>query len=838
MGGAIGATQESVEWGKSVKRMQSYGVRVLFLVLVLGLAACSAEQKIQKHIQRAEAYAANEEYEEAVIEYRNALKLDPNHIDAHLALAKIYFKMSKTRDGHWELAEAIRLDPKRNDLRLEYGELSRRIEEYETALEQAEAVLATEPTNSEAWLVKARTLQDTKKPEAEQAYLKAIEATPKMAKYYLAAALYYSSLSNLKESEKMILAAVEHDPGYLSYTSMAAFLAAIPDRSKEAEAWWKKAIDSLREDEAEALIQGYTSLANYYWQQGNFSGLEQTLHRAIERFPKELSFIYLLARSYEVRGDDAKANELMESATKAVPDKVDPFLALSAYRHGRNDYEGAIDAMNQALKIDPKSVPTRLRLADLYFEKGTAAKDEALIGQGAAIVEAVLLEDENEPEALYLSAKLDLYKGKKDDAVRRLRRVVEARPGWAQAHFVLGTALLSQGDSAGARVALTRALEIDGSLVEARKALTQIYDRAGEGALSIEEARKVLRVNPQADDMRILLAQGLLRDGQSAEALKELEVIPEERRNVSVYYAIGRANFLLGKMDEARKYLLKANELAPNNSEVLGSLFRVDLATGRLADSVQRVEGAVKADPKSAGLAYLQGMVFGAAGREQDAIQALRRATELNPNLIDAYTELAKVYARAGKMDQVLKTFEEAAAATPNEPGIQLILGTLYEGLNEKAKARAAYEAAIRLNPNLAAAKNNLAFMLAEEGKELDRALTLAQEAKALVPNNPNIADTLGWVFYKKKLPSAAITYLKEAEQGFPSDDPALGSIRYHLALAYHANGESEKAKALLQLALENLEERRRAYRKKTGLEADVPEWAVDAEKLLTKLSG
>lgn len=824
--------------GGSVKKMQAYGIRVLLLCLVVGLAACSAEQKIKKHIQRAEAYDANEEYEEAVIEYRNALQINPNNVETHLALSKVYFKIGRTHDGQWELGEAIRLDPKRNDLRLEYGELGRRIQEYDSALEQAEAVIAAEPTNAEAWFLKARTLQDMKKPEAEQAYLQTIAAAPDKARYYLAAGLYYALLSNTKEAEKMVLTAVERDPGYLAYSAMAAYLADVPERSKEAEAWWKKAIDSAKTDSDDLLIQAYTSFANYYSQQNNFVGVEQTLKEAIEHFPKELNFLYLLARAYAANGEEKKADEIMESVIQVAPDKVDPYLTLSVYRYRKGDDEGAIKALNDALKIDAKSIPTRLRLADLYFEKGSSTEDEALVSQGAALVEGVLREDENEPEALYLSAKLDLYKDKKDDAVRRLRRVVELRPEWAQAHFVLGTALLAKDDLRGSRGALERALVLDGSLFEARKLLTQVYDRLGENTPAITEARKILQMRPDADDIRIVLAQGLLREGKPVEALKELNAIPEDRRSVAVYYAQGRAYLFLGKMDEARKNLLRANELTPNNAEILGSLFRVDIATGGGEDTLKRVDAAVKADPQSAALAHLQGMVLNATKREEEAIRAFRRAIELNPNLIDSYSELAKVYARAGKTDQVVKIFEEAAAAAPNEPTVRLLLGTLYEGLNEKAKARAAYEKAIQLNPKLAAAKNNLAYMLAEEGKELDRALTLAQEAKALVPNNPNVADTLGWVFYKKNLPSAAIPYLKEAEQGLSSEDPVLDSVCYHLALAYHANGESAKARELLQFSLENLEERRRVYQKKTGLEADMPDWAVDAKKLLVKLDG
>jgi tetratricopeptide (TPR) repeat protein len=147
----------------------------------------------------------------------------------------------------------------------------------------------------------------------------------------------------------------------------------------------------------------------------------------------------------------------------------------------------------------------------------------------------------------------------------------------------------------------------------------------------------------------------------------------------------------------------------------------------------------------------------------------------------------------------------------------------------------ARYEDAIRLDPGLAVARNNLAYLIATTGGDLDRALELAQEAKRLLPDNPNAADTLGWVLYKKNLPSAAIGYLKEAESGFDAGASQRVVVRHHLALAYEANGELERARETIDQAVRELDS---IYTGENGEKRPEPQWAAEVRTMHERLSG
>ena len=64
-------------------------------------------------------------------------------------------------------------------------------------------------------------------------------------------------------------------------------------------------------------------------------------------------------------------------------------------------------------------------------------------------------------------------------------------------------------------------------------------------------------------------------------------------------------------------------------------------------------------------------------------------------------------------------------------------------------------------SPRAIVAANNLAWLYAENGGNLDVALSLAQTASQQAPDDPKVNDTLGWIFYKKSLAGQAVAALQ-----------------------------------------------------------------------------
>ena len=91
-----------------------------------------------------------------------------------------------------------------------------------------------------------------------------------------------------------------------------------------------------------------------------------------------------------------------------------------------------------------------------------------------------------------------------------------------------------------------------------------------------------------------------------------------------------------------------------------------------------------------------------------------------------------------------------------------------------------------------------MAFLLADTGGDLDKALALAQKALTQRPEEGPVLDTVGWIYYKKGDAAKAIEYLERARAKSP-DDP---TVNYHLGMAYAKAGKKDAAKEYLKKAL------------------------------------
>jgi tetratricopeptide (TPR) repeat protein len=458
------------------------------------------------------------------------------------------------------------------------------------------------------------------------------------------------------------------------------------------------------------------------------------------------------------------------------------------------------------------------------------------LAEAEEIVASVLAEDPSNAEAAFVRAKSEIAVGEPQKAIGYLRDAIAAKPDWAQAHFVLGSALLMTRDFHRARAELARAVELNPGLFPARKLLVRVHAELGEHEYAIQNARRYLQGEPEDEEIRILMAQSMVRLAMFDEALETLQEIPEEGRSVEALFAVGRVAMAQGRTKMAREAFVAAGKERPNDPNILNSLLAIHDAEGQVEVGIELIDAALQAEPDSPDLWHVSGLASIRVRDFSGAKEAFLKAISLEPERVESYNQLARLYAASGQLDKALDQYVEASAQQPDNATIRHFLGVLYEMTGQSKKASEAYEMALQKNSNLAETKNNLAYMMAEEDRDLDRALKLSQEAKAALPDSASAADTLGWVLYKRGVNSAAIGYLREAVSTAGTGDLAIGEIRLHLSQAYEAAGDNTKALETLEAAIQDIEMLRRSG--KLSERDPAPPWAARVRTGIERLKG
>ena len=160
---------------------------------------------------------------------------------------------------------------------------------------------------------------------------------------------------------------------------------------------------------------------------------------------------------------------------------------------------------------------------------------------------------------------------------------------------------------------------------------------------------------------------------------------------------------------------------------------------------------------------------------------------------------MAKIYLKEKQEDKAIDQYKAILEKNPNQAGPHMLLGTIYDTQKRFELAEKHYSTALDINPDFSPAANNLAYLLAKQDKNLNRALSLAQNAKEKFPDDPKVMDTLGFVYLKKGLYDSAIAEFTDSLKKIP--DNAM--VRFHLGLTYYNKGDKDRAKTELKKALD-----------------------------------
>jgi len=249
--------------------------------------------------------------------------------------------------------------------------------------------------------------------------------------------------------------------------------------------------------------------------------------------------------------------------------------------------------------------------------------------------------------------------------------------------------------------------------------------------------------------------------------------------------------------------ILRTWQAAPGHIELLEVLTESEVGVGKAKQALERLNTVVAAGRATPRVLQLRARTLAGLGAYEEAEADLLRAFEANPSLPGAIDFLYSIYEVQGRLEEARRSFEQADEAGVLHSGARLLLARLYLGEGNSERARDTLRQVVEERPDLWGAKNDLAWLLAERGEDLEQALVLAREAHDASGRLAATADTVGWVHYKAGRAEASLQYFRRAIRiANQRTQPLSPSFRYHAGLALDALGRDDEAAQAFEKAL------------------------------------
>ncbi len=531
------------------------------------------------------------------------------------------------------------------------------------------------------------------------------------------------------------------------------------------------------------------------------------------------------------RGDADAAGKALARALELDPKSWSVHLALANLAVAQNDLPRAGAEFKTAAELSPPRSLARLRYAEFQAQSG--ARDEArkalvsLTGQvpdylpawcalsqldfaekkypdALSALENVFRRDAMNFEGRMLQGQVLMAKGDAKGAVESLEKLDKTYSGVPNVKFHLARAYLLADNPSQASAMLSQAVSADPEFVEAALLQGELNLRRGDTKAVASSMSDLLVRQPKLLAAHLLLADAYRTQGRLGEAEEICRAqITESPASSQPHFLLGSILRQQGKLAEARQSFEKAGELGHDPFVISYQLVELDLMNKDFDGALRRVEKQIAANPASAGAHFLQARIFAAQHKWDEAEAALMKTLELDSNFVSAYDMLVSTYVAAGKLTQAIGRLDGMVALNPSNERPLMLSAMIHDRMKEYPKAAETYEKLLAQNANFAPALNNLAWLYAEHLNQLDRAYELARKARNLQPNDPSIADTLGWICYKRADYPQAVTLLRESVAKLPGEH----EVQYHFGLANYMMGERDAARNSLRLAAEGPED-------------------------------
>ena len=754
----------------------------------------------------------------AVTLLENSLRQNPANPEGYYRLALIQQERGDNDRAIENLKTALKYNPGLIAARLALAQVYFQTKFYEDALREAQQVTRASEASSgaigEAASIAVGSLVQTKR--VDEAITQWSQAPPEMKNtgdYFVRLGYLYLMSSDYPRSEEAFRKAQELAPkGSAALEGLARlYLAA----GHADEAGQSAGAALAAETGSAARVRLLQLAANIALVRGDREGAIAVMSKMVEAAGKDAALILQAGDAFQAMGQADKALEAYRQAAAADAGNAVATrrLVVTLVDQGKTDEAGKI--VDRLLAGNPADFDALVLKAHVLLAEKTQAKALEAARILSQAVESTAARGRPSAAARYLLGNIYFRLGQMATAETQVRRALSEDPTLAAGKILLAKILIVNRSYEDATVLAREVLKDYPGNAEVYAILGDVAVISGKMPQAVESYRKSLSLQ-QNPAVLMALATTLARSGKDAEALAAVEdyvkAAPgdiETTRGLATMYE-SRKDY--AKAEETLRQLVNANN---DDVESVYALSRVLKDEGRLKDADELLRWSLGRTPTPLGYRYLAGIqslagdaagaeatlrtgikgfpaneylyadlaaLVAAGGRVADAAGILKEGIAANGEAEQFYLALATFYISHNMAGDAENFLKDTSDRSPKFTGTLCMLGNMYLARGDSSGARAVYERAVKYAPEDPRAANALAYVLAETGSDLDRAVTLASYAAGKLPTSPEASDTLGWAYYKNGKFANAVASLSTAAQ---MSRPPSPTILYHLAMAY-----------------------------------------------------
>ena len=668
-----------------------------------------------------------------------------------------YYAVARAQEDLRQFPEAVRsleqslaADPEAVPVLRRLSRISFALGREAEAIAYCQRVIAADPGDIET----VALLVDHYKDDipAAEAFLKSTLNNPKLEKTSTGALYLEFELGNIYEGTSRFDQAA------------AAFAKVVEALDEKSNA--RLSPSALRRFLGADEGQAYLRFGRVFLQARKYELAIRAFRRGLDYDDEEPQILLYLSQAYQEAGRNEEALNTIEKFLKRQPRGRETYDLLAKILITLKRGNEIIPRFEKYAAIDPKNVSLQYALAERYREAGQNEQARAIYN--------ALLEEQRETQGFGEAFPRLLKERKTEELIALL-------------------------------------VKVTGRFKQLNAVRSQIADLAADPAYAdevLDAGLKMISASPPPFDPQdgwIVLVNLATEAKKTAKLVDLLRWSLSRMPNPIVSRELIFSLYELGRYDEAEKVVrdMFDNSREERTTRNLVLLGKIQARAGRVNDAITTAQSALHQDNNDPEAIRWLAIWLNQAGKSTEAIDTLQGSLRQEPNNPDLVVLLGTFLSQLGKTAEAITLLKDLIDKNPNNEEVLRVarstLSTVYTNVGDYAKGEAELETLFARNPDDATVNNDLGYLYAEQGKNLERAEGMIRKAVAEEPTNGAFLDSLGWVLFKRGKLEEARPPLEKAASDPNNEDT---TVHDHLGDVYFQLQERAKAKSAWERAV------------------------------------